>query len=192
MGWSCAWGAVRGKPPEVVLDELKLRRTGQACDFADPPISGGAIPGGWFIVAYGRYEGPFFAEDVSRDCEVVEVNIVESAGFWSAAYWKNGEEVWRVTESQESEELSVEGSPPASLDGARRRFRDASAAFERGEEVETEWLQNVPLVLAQELTGFFHDRIPNTDPPAHFEVLESLAPPPPPPPPPKKPWWKPW
>ncbi len=53
MGWSLSWTAVRGKPPEAVLEAHGLRRTGAAWDLPDRkhPYGWAELDGGWVLVA---------------------------------------------------------------------------------------------------------------------------------------------
>lgn len=52
MGWSLSWTAVRGKPPEAVLEAHGLRPTGAAWDLPDRrhPFAWAALDGGWVLV----------------------------------------------------------------------------------------------------------------------------------------------
>ena len=50
MGYSLFWLAVKGKSPDAVRTELKLRATGEREDVPESPVTGVELPGGWYVV----------------------------------------------------------------------------------------------------------------------------------------------
>ena len=50
MGFNASWLAVRGKPAESVLDLMGLKRTGEFEEVPESPITGIALPTGWYLI----------------------------------------------------------------------------------------------------------------------------------------------
>lgn len=74
-----------------------------------------------------------------------------------AANWKDGELIWAVThDAQEGDEhLDVEGEPPAGFAAIRDRL-----AKQQEEEGGVDFIFNVPVDIAKEITGYSHEESP--------------------------------
>ncbi|MFN7141601.1 MAG: hypothetical protein ACK4UN_19945 [Limisphaerales bacterium] len=159
MGASLSWFAVRGKSPEAVLQEFGLRNVGK--EYHDTPFSGGVLPSGWFLIIRGRHE---FTNDevrrLSRGCEVVACFVEEHVMVSRAAAWKGGEQIWAVThDAQESDDhLDVEGEPPPGFISIRDRL-----TMQQGENDGVDFIFNIPVGLAKQITGYSHEDLPEVD-----------------------------
>jgi len=156
MGASLSWFAVRGKTPEAVLQDLGLRNVGK--EHRKTRFCGGALPSGWYLVIHGRHE--FTNDEVRRlslGCEVIACFVEEHVMFSSAAGWKDGEQMWSVAhDAQEGDgHLEVQGKPPTGFAAicdclTKQQQEDGGADF----------IFDIPIALAAELTGYRHDGRP--------------------------------
>jgi Family of unknown function (DUF6461) len=187
MGYSIAWLAAQGKPPQSLLAEIDLRPTGKAGEFADHPVVGAALEDGWYLlVAQGcdhRMISDRVLKTLSRGCRVIACSVEEHVMFSAAWLWEDGKCVWSVSHQgdEKTHDLSADGVLPEFFAGVRDELLARQAA-EGGEDAEVDYVFEIPLELARRISGFKHDSSASAaiD---HFEVLD---------PAPAKPWWKPW
>jgi hypothetical protein len=156
MGASLSWFAIRGKTPEAVLQSFGLKTVGK--EYHKTRFCGGVLPSGWFLVIHGRHE---FANDEARSlssgCEVIACFVEEHVMVSRAAGWKNGEQIWSVTHDAEEGDghLGVEGEPPAGFVAIRDRLTK-----QQEEDGGADFIFNIPVDLAKEITGYSHERRP--------------------------------
>jgi hypothetical protein len=176
MGYSQSWLAVKGKARASVLEALGLRGTGAREEIAESPIVGAELPNGWFLVV-GDRSGHRLMRDpsvqrLSAGCEVVTGDVEEHVMVSVATGWKEGRRVWSVTHDaqRDREHLQTEGELPAVFTSIRDRLRSEQQAA-GGRDADVDYIFDVPVELAQTLTGYRHDAdIPGTGP-EPFEVL---------------------
>jgi hypothetical protein len=187
MGYSIAWLAVQGKPLESLLAELGLRPTGRAGEFADHPMVGAAIEGGWHLLVAQGCDHRMISDRVlmtlSRGCRVIACSVEEHVMFSGAALWENGERVWSVSHQGDENlhDLSAQGALPDFFASIRDELL-AKQAAEGGKDAGVDYIFEIPLELARRITGFAHDSAASVEI-DHFEVLDTA---------PAKPWWKVW
>jgi len=168
MGYAISWLAVRGKSPEEVRRLLGLIPTGRYGEPLDSLITAALLPGGWFLVLLDDPAHEFILkgtpERISIDCEVVTAAIEEHVMASLAEGWKDGRRVWSLDHQSEKgiEHLEVVGTPPESF----AEIRSKAFELQRGEDAD--YIFDVPLQVAQSLTGFKHDE----GGPDRFEILE--------------------
>jgi hypothetical protein len=156
MGASLSWFAVRGKKPDSVLQDFGLTNVGK--EYHKTPFCGGALPTGWFLVIHGRHE---YTNDevrqLSRGCEVIACSVEEHVMFSRASGWKDGEQIWSITHAAEEGDahLEVEGEPPAGFAAIRDRL-----TRQQEEEGGADFIFNIPVDMAKEITGYIHDEAP--------------------------------
>jgi hypothetical protein len=94
--------------------------------------------------------------------------------FSTAAGWRDGEQIWAVTHSSEEgiEHLDSQGELPVNFALIRdRRFSQQRAADGKGLPVD--YIFDIPVALAESLTGYRHDgQIPDIGEQG-FEVLQA-------------------
>jgi hypothetical protein len=187
MGYSLAWLAAQGKPPQSLFAELDLRRTGKPSEYPDDPLVGAPLDGGWYLlVARGcdhRMIGEQFLKTLSRRCRVIACSIEEHVMYSGAALWENGERVWSVSHQGDENlhDLSANGALPDFFAGVRDELL-AKQAAEGGKDAGVDYVFEIPLEVARRITGFAHDSAASVEI-DRFEVLDSA---------PAKPWWKVW
>jgi len=113
---------------------------------------------------------------LSAGCEVVTGDVEEQVMVSVATGWKDGQRVWSVTHDaqRDLEHLQTEGELPAAFTNIRDRLRSEQQKA-GGRKADVDYIFDVPVELAQTLTGYRHDAdIPGagTDP---FEVLVEIS-----------------
>jgi len=187
MGYSIAWLAAQGRPPQSLLAELGRRPTGKAGEYPDDPMVGAPLAGGWYLLAARgcdhRMIGDQVLKTLSRRCRVIACSIEEHVMFSSAALWENGERVWSLSHqgNEKLHDLSANGALPDFFASVRDELL-AKQAAKGGEEAGVDYVFEIPLELARRITGFAHDSVASVEI-DRFEVLDSA---------PAKPWWKLW
>lgn len=172
MGFSLSWVAVRGKSADDVLATLGWRRTGGREESPESPVVCGQLRTGWVVIVMNRsmdaFDGTIDLATLSRGAEVVACAVEEHAMVSACSRWADGRRLLEVTHVSpvNPRHLDVTGSPPPELQG----FIDAATrAYDDDEEGETDYMFDVPVDVAEHLTGFRHDA---GDDALAFDVLE--------------------
>ena len=211
MGYSLSWLAVKGKPQMEVHDELGLRPTGEREEIPESDLTGAELPNGWCLIVSNRREQ--VASDAamqrlaSSGCELVTCFVEEHVMVSSATGWKDGRKSWSIIHDSQRgvEHLETTGELPASYSSVRDRLftKQKEANIRKAgtrrpliprkvvasEEMGCDYIFDIPVQVAHELTGYRHDRdIPEmTGKPFHVLVdavqKDSM-------PPPKPSFWK--
>ncbi|MBC3874044.1 hypothetical protein [Undibacterium flavidum] len=162
MGYSISWFAVRNKTPDVLLDELLLKRTGKMSDYPEVPISGRSLPSGWFIVVFNDIEHPLVSAislaAVSKNCDVIVCMVKEHVMVSTSALWKNGEQIWHVEHDAQTsiDHLQSSGDLPDDYATIVQEYA-AQQEDAGGKEADTDYFFEIPLRIAQDIVGFKHD-----------------------------------
>ncbi|MCC2970783.1 hypothetical protein [Massilia sp. IC2-476] len=162
MGFSIAWIAIRGKSKEDILAQLGLADTGAPDEANESPVSGAALPGGGYLVFFNDMAHPAVqAESMARLSEgaealgcQVEEHIMASAAF----QYRDGVKLWDVAHLSDEGlyHLAVDGAPPALLATIHAEMK-ATQDEQGGLEADVDCLFEVPLMLANALSGYRHD-----------------------------------
>ncbi len=166
MGISLRWLAVKGKEEQKLLNDLGLGTTGRWGAFLNFKMAGRALSRGWYLVTMNRcgrdfHVGTHLAQ-YSQNAEVLACSVEEHVMFSSAACWRNGNQIWSIKHAgdRERENLTVTGIPP----DAFRSVQEKYLAKQAPEREQVDWYFEIPLDLAEQITGFKHDRtIPALD-----------------------------
>lgn len=167
MGESLSWIAIRGLDRETAYSRLRLTPTGTVGDYAQGNIGSRVLAEGWILIALGQAEHPLLTrselQKLSADCQVVACNVEEHVMFSSSEYWKDGMCLWRMEHEGDSDALHLEtfGELPAAFATVEQEYRSKQVLA--GKDAETDYIFEVPLVLAQSITGFKHDESPFSD-----------------------------
>jgi hypothetical protein len=151
VGYSISWIAFQGKGKDDVLSLMGLVDTGEADRTRRSPVSGAALPTGWYVLFFNEYSfiTPGRLAKLSAGCVVVACEVEEHVGASASFLYKDGRHVWTVTHEPDagSHDLSVDGDPPGVFPRVRDSvLREQDHAFE------------IPVQLAAELCGYWHDR----------------------------------
>lgn len=178
MGYSLSWLAVRSDSRESALDRLALYPTGARAEYASEPVSGQALPDGWFLVVARGCDHRIISESalssVSVDTEVVACSIEEHVMVSSSEGWGGGKRLWRVEhDGQESmRNLTTSGSLPSPFARVHAQAIKEQEAEDAGAR-EVDFFFEVPLDLAREIVGFKHDESISSLDYEGFEVFSS-------------------
>jgi hypothetical protein len=180
MGYALSWVAVKGGTSDAVQSAIGLRPSGQREDIPESDIVAAALPNGWYLVLYrGCAAADRARKSLSRSGEVVYCSVEEHVMVSAASAWKDGKCQWSVVHDGQNDiyDLQVEGPLPASFASIRDRQKAKQDAGEKlaigGEDFAVDHMFDVPVDVAQELTGFRHDRdVPGLEGDA-YEVLEN-------------------
>lgn len=158
MGFSLCWLAVRGKVPEQILADLDATPTGEVVEFGESRFAARRLVSGWYAVyakaADHAWLHPDWLGALSGGAELIACRIEEHTMHASAQGWQGGELRWRVEHDAQlgKEHLLAEGALPEAYAAVATEMRLLQA---RNPGVD--YLFELPLKLAQRLTGFKHD-----------------------------------
>ena len=189
MGYSLSWLATSA-PAQATRDLLGLRPTGTQAELPTVPFAGAALSIGWYLVVAGTCDAPLIAArtlaSLSAQADVVACAVEEHVMFSRACAWSKGAELWSVTHDAQRTRNHLETSGALPTFFAELRDAILSPAAADDDEADVDYVFDVPLVLAQRVTGFKHDA---DGEPTRFDVFElrdgSILNPP-------KPWWRFW
>jgi hypothetical protein len=180
MGFAISWFAVQGQEPRKVQETLGLAPTGRTEGIPESPTVCAELPDGWFLVFANRFDSPLLSErtlsTVSAGCRVIACQVEEHVMYSNAACYENGRKVWRVEHDAQQSiyHLAADGELPEgfhALYDILRREQDA----EGGEKADVDFIHDVPVTLAQNITRFRHDETVPGVPDVPYAVLEPIG-----------------
>jgi hypothetical protein len=189
VGFNGCWIAVKDKTPESLAEDIGFQIVeGSALDHPLEASHGaGLLENGWALVVLGHFEERLLDKQLLRrlsaETRVVACLVSESAMISSSTFWASGQQIWRILhdcQTGDVNHLAIEGERlPKSIEAHRKK-----AIAERAKDDEVDFMFDVPLYAAREMTGFKHDEeVPKG---ATFSEIKlpSLTSP--------KPWWRFW
>jgi hypothetical protein len=177
VGYSLSWIAVKQSSPEQIHSALGVRPTGKREDFPESPITGAELPNGSYLVVFDREElNDRTLAKYSSSCELIHCFVEEHVMYSTVAAWKGGICVWSAThDAQEGIlYLHLEGPVPPSATAIRERLMKEQQK-NGGANSDVDYIFDIPVELAKELTGFRHDEEIEGLAGAAFEVLEPVG-----------------
>lgn len=184
MGYSVATIAIRGKPPELIHSEFRLRPTGESQGEPEAAVVGAMLPRDWYLLYINDRIDPSQAvlEQLSRGAELVRSYAEEHVMVSSAAGWRDGKEVWSITHDSQvgRDHLETIGDLPEEFGAISQQFKDQQKTYD-----ETDFIFEIAIEVACALTGFRYDGNNWGGYPVEtFEVFERIRPP--------RRWWEFW
>jgi len=175
MSFALAWFAVQGIAKDDLLDRAGFTDTEELDEYFDQDHSGGELPGGWYVIVTNELSlvDPARLAQWSVGGRLVAVVIHEETTNTLATEWKDGKLVWSVSHdgSEGGDELAVEGQLPDVFEELKQEAVTAQLdAKEEGGDVN--FVFDIPLDLAAEITGFRHDELGFDDDIPPFSILE--------------------
>jgi hypothetical protein len=181
MGFNLAWFAVHGIDPDAFLERAGFEDTGEPDEYFEASHSGGELPGGWYVMVTDKVDlvDPARLAKWSAGGRLVGCVILEGAMNSLAMEWRDGKQVWSVfwDGGAEQKQLQVEGQLPDSFDAIRDDITALQAEMDReddGEGGKADVVFELPLDLAEEITGFRHDQVGFDEDIPVFNVLEPI------------------
>ena len=162
MGFAISWLALKGKAPGNVREELGFSETDNHEEFPESKINACNLSNEWYLIYINKCESSFVSDKVlgplSNGCEVIACVIEEHVMYSRAQYWRSGNKVWQVVHDAQQGmlDLEYEGQLPENFDSIRASSF-SEQELEGGEEAEVDYIFDVPLLLAETITGFKHD-----------------------------------
>ncbi len=162
MGFAISWLAIKGKEPGKIRDELGVSETEEHEEFPESKINACKLSSQWYLIYINKCESPFVSKNVleslSNDCEIIACVIEEHVMYSRSQYWRNGTKIWQVTHDAQQGMLNLEheGQLPDKFESIHTSSF-AEQESEGGEEAEVDYIFEIPLILANNLTGFKHD-----------------------------------
>jgi len=171
MGYALSWVAVRGVPRTRVLDILEATPTGEREDIPDSDLVGVSLTTGFYVVlANGVQMDESLVAELSISGEAIVCFVEEHVMTSMACSFSNGKERWRISHEAERgiEHLDASGELPP----AYARIRDEQLEQQKSDD-EADFVFEVPVLVAQSLTGFRHDENIDGAGPEPFEILDA-------------------
>ena len=174
---SLAWVAVQGVAPDELLERAGFVDTGEVDEYFEAEHTGGELADGWYVIVTedaGLLE-PAKLAVWSAGGRLVAAVIHEDTETSLAMEWRDGKQVWSVYHDGTADEpqLAVEGKLPEVFDQIRREMTELEAEVAaQGGEFDAAF--EVPLDLAEDITGFRHDEIGFDDEMPPFTILERV------------------
>lgn len=158
MGWSLSWLGFRDVPRDRILGLLNLHSTGKHDSVTHGKIGYLELPKGWKLVLFDHKE--FRDKELtllSQRDEFVYCFIEEHVMFSKAALWKASTEVWSVAHSGEigALDLKADGALPPRFESIRVALMEKQ---QKAEESSVDHFFEIPVLLAEETTGFRYDK----------------------------------
>ena len=175
MSQSLVWFAVKGIAPEEFLERAGLLDTEEPDEFFDADFAGAQYPDGWFVVTSADFSLMDLEnlKEWSQDGRLVAVAIEDETLTSLATEWSDGKMVWSVShEPAEGEgdgepELAVEGTLPSCFGEVRDEYAEALDG-----ESPAELAFQIPIEMANRITGFHHETLGFEEDGPVFTVLE--------------------
>jgi hypothetical protein len=155
--------AVKGIAKQEALNRLHLRDTCEVDEANETPISGAQLPNGWFVVFMNDFTHPLTEDQnvlrLSRDCAVIGCQVEEHSMNSCAYYYENGEHRWTVTHEAARDIYNIDtfGTPPDLLSPVRAELVSRQEKEDK-DNPEVDFIFDVPLVLAERICEYRHDR----------------------------------
>jgi hypothetical protein len=163
LGISLAWVAIEAAAPEDIRPLLGLAETGSGGNFYSFPIADISLANGWYLLTAMRCDHAIRSDrtlsKLSITNTVVACSIEEHVMFISASLWRDGNELWSVTHRGGDfgdTDLVVKGAPPDNFEDVRARCFSAQEQG-RHDILRVDYVADIPLILAESITGFRHD-----------------------------------
>lgn len=163
MGYSITWFAVPSDSSDTFLRNLDLVDSGKSEKFPDSLISTAKMDTGWCVLWYNEYDCPFLDKGVvvelSKSHDILVCTVEEHCMDCAATLWRGGQRVWHLHHdgSHGPKCLDAEGDLPACFHGIKEQMeREQLAAG--GVKAGVDMIFEIPLRVAQAITGFKHDQ----------------------------------
>ena len=161
MGFSISWLGFRDYSMKDAA-ALFGREIGESSEDFDAPINAYVSDKNWAIVILQPCSFPNppyqYVAAISKGREVTVAHVEEHLMFARAELWRDGKNIWKVWHNgdQNVRDLHVMGDLPASFEALKQQ------CFSKQDEEDTkvaavDFVFDLPLDLAAELTGFRHD-----------------------------------
>ena len=175
MGFSISWLAFKELSAAEVLQRTGFRDTGVFDEANERPYSLAMLPTGWAILfsndfGYGSAE---HLVALSAGATVLSCQAEEHVMFSAAHCCQDGRPSWSVWHDSEHSryDLATEGVLPLVFEPIKRQMIAAQDS-DGGGASDVDYIFDIPVLLAAELTGYRHDQWKFDWGTPHFTALE--------------------
>ena len=177
MGFSLAWFAAQGIDSDTFLERAGFVDTGEIDEYFEQDHSGGELPGGWYVIVTSDLGlvAPDRLAAWSAGGRLLAAVIHEGSMNSLAMEWQDGRQVWSVSHdgSEGGDQLAVDGQLPDVFEELKHEA-DAAQKESEKEGGGVDFVFDIPLDLAAEITGFRHDEMGFDDDIPAFTALERI------------------
>ncbi len=181
MGYSLSWLAVRQKNLSEVCGLLGLVNTGQTEEEPESDITAASLPNGWLLIVSNSSDLIFsgskdLLKTASTGSECIACFVEEHVMCSDTECWRDGSFVWSVMHAADQGLMDLETKgklPPQFTEISQRLIEQQKKAG--GKDADVDYIFDIPLELAQSITGYKHDVSPET--PLVFHTLTFKTPP---------------
>lgn len=174
MSFSLVWFAVQGIGKDEFLERTGFDDTGEVDEYFEEAHSGGDLPGGWYIIVSSDMGllDPARLAKWSAGGRLVAAVVHEETMNSLATEWNDGRQIWSVAHdgADGGDTLEVEGALPDVFEELKHEA--AAMQAEAGPDGDTDFVFDIPLDLAAEVTGFRHDEMGFDEDVGPFTALE--------------------
>jgi hypothetical protein len=172
MGYRISWLAVQVIDKNDVYDRLALEPTGETGFAFEHMVTGSQLPSGWILVGFNELYHELVHDDemkrLSAGWTVMACNLCETTMCSSASLWKDGEQIWGVWHFSNDtvDHLETDGDLPPEFEAIEKHYRTLQAGEAAG-DAQVDYMIEIPMELATQLTSFVHN-----DGPEDFDYLD--------------------
>ncbi len=162
MGFNIVWVGVDKSSKSELASLLTVRDTGLADETKEAPISAAELPNGWTIVVFNdlnpTLQGRIDALGPSR--RLVTCAVLEGPMVSQVIHRHGNGSSWSVAHVSEHGlfDLKVEGTPPDFFETIKAKQIAEQNAENEADALNVDHIFDVPILLAEHVTGFRHDR----------------------------------
>src|SRR5262245_13754688 len=177
MGFNLTWFAIQDVDAETFLERAGYADTGEPDEYYEADTSGGEMPDGWYVMVTDQMAlvDPAKLAKLSVGGRLIVCGVYEGPMNSIAMEWREGKQVWCVfwDGGAEEKQLQVEGKLPDSFEAIHADVTALQAEIDK-DGGGTDVVFELPLDLAEEITGFRHDQAGFDEDIPVFNVLEPI------------------
>jgi hypothetical protein len=171
MGYSLFWLAVKGKALPDLLAQFELALTGETEEIPESDIASAELPSGWNLILWNDGPPPPEAQfaGASSNGQSIFYFVEEHVMSSLCDSWKDGSLAWSVRHNAtwknghvyEGESLAIDGQPRDPFPTIRARLEAEQKEHNKTKqpiEHQVDFVFDIPVDLAEALTGFRHDK----------------------------------
>lgn len=160
MGFKISWLAFEALDKATLLDALGFHDTGVSDEANEAPFSAAQLPNGWSIIWSNDF-GWIETQSVKLPFptqRAIACQLHEGLMFSAARGADDGAEKWSVSHDAQTalHDLTLVGDLPSTLPEIRSRLLREQQEEDRN-SAEIDFIFEIPIELAQSITGFRHD-----------------------------------
>lgn len=177
MSFSLTWFAAQGISREAFLERAGFIDTGEVDEYFEEEHSVGDLPDGWCVIVTSDVGllAPDKLAKWSAGGRLVAAVVHDETSNSLSTEWRDGKLVWSASHdgSEGGDRLEIEGQLPEIFEELKQ---EAAAAQEESakEGGGVNFVFDIPLDIAAEITGFRHDEMGFDDDIPPFTALERI------------------